>query len=132
MEIELKRHFSLRDATDGTLHIEGLYFCDTVERTTTCLKPGKYRLLMRQDDNGNWCIDIVTRKNAHPKGSVRTGNGVCRLTDGSIIIGKHQANGLCIKTSLYYERLIARFKRRMKRKDDEPLLLYIREVTSWF
>lgn len=56
-------------------------------------------------------------------GCIRDGNGVYQLSDASIIIGEHQALGLCILTDKTFRRFFSRLRKSWKRREPTTLII---------
>ena len=59
-------------------------------------------------------------------GCLRFGNGVYRFIDSSIIIGEHQALGLCVHTGVTFGKLFHRIRKCWER--DEAVVLIVEQM----
>lgn len=107
MDITIRRYKKVKEAIAGVLLLENKHICDTAEHATTCLPVGKYKIKMLKDARLQRIVPkIFLLKGRKQQGIIRPGNGVYTLKDGSIIVGKYQAAGLCIHSSSIFERLV--------------------------
>lgn len=104
MELILHRTLIHRDTTDGYITIGGSKVCDTAERTSVMLQPGRYPL---------------TRKRLY----LAAGNGVYTLRTPTIIVGEYRCRGLVIHSRPTYRRIYERLKKAFARKEEVVLVV---------
>ncbi len=94
---------------DGTMVINGKFFCGTLERPQGYLKADAYRLALvpvsnpkfLRDDEKSRIMPVILKENGRvPKSVIRKpffvpGNGPYKLMYGSIILGNPTFRGLC-------------------------------------
>lgn len=119
MNIKIRRYKKVKEAIDGVLLLENKHICDTAEHATTCLPVGEYKIKMQKDAKLQRIVPkIFLPKGRKQKGIIRPGNGVYKLKDGSIIVGRYQAAGLCIHSSSIFERLVFCLRKAEERGGD--------------
>ena len=95
---------------DGTMVINGKFFCGTLERPQSYLKADAYRLALvpvsnpkfLRDDEKSRIMPVILKENGRvPKSVIRKpffvpGNGPYKLMYGSIILGRSYISGLVL------------------------------------
>ena len=115
VQIIIKRYKKRKGAMDGVLFLENKRFCDTTEHSTTCLPAGKYKIRVKMERHlQRYAPKIYPMRGKKQQGIIKPGNGVYTLTDGSILVGKYQASGLCIHSATTLDRLVRRLRRATK------------------
>lgn len=126
MILILKRSFSSTQVTGGMLSIKDSRVACTSEHTATMLKKGCYKIrIIKQSAPWNRLMPQISicGTPTSRRGLIRWGNGVCTLTDGSIIVGQRTSRDLVIHSRLIFQRLYDRLLKCQKR--GEPIYLEV-------
>jgi len=125
MELLLERKQMAEHVAGGVLCIGGRIVCHTCEQVGPYLLPeGVYAVKLNKVGYPHHrrmpCIMRLNEGKA-PLGVIMHGNGVCRLTDGSIIVGQRVCRDLVIHSRMYFDRLFERLEKAVKRGEEVTL-----------
>lgn len=149
MNIVINRTLVKGEVTEGQLFIDDIYICDTLENSASCLVQGSYPISLvkcKQYSRKMICISETQPINAtHVKTpcdnchlleyvgnntrmplhcpQIKPGNGICRRTDGSIIVGKRRSLGCIIHPQEAFETLFSRIRMSLKRSHSVTLTI---------
>ncbi len=134
MNISIFRRRFTKWGWDGSLFINGIFFCGTLENSWSRLAQGTYKIALLPVYNqgkGSYSIMPVILKETSriPKSVIRkpvimSGNGPYTLKYGSIIIGKSQITGLVAHSEQCY--MVFRKKIDEALENGEEISLVIR------
>ena len=124
---------------DGTMVINGKFFCGTLERPEHYLPEGAYRpafvevtnpKFLREDEKSRIMPVILKENGRTPKSVVRKpffvpGNGPYKLMYGSIILGRSFISGLVLHSEEYFSEFCEKLEEAIKNK--ERITLCIRD-----
>lgn len=120
MIIEIKRMQMLNGAIDGILSIDGVKICDTAENAAYAIPEGEYTLhIARSMKYGRNLLCIYGTSAV-----IRIGNGVCDVTDGSIIVGTNIVPGCLMRSAKSFDPLYQRVRKNIARGKLTVLTVY--------
>ena len=124
---------------DGTMVINGKFFCGTLEHPEHYLPEGAYRpafvevtnpKFLREDEKSRLMPVILKENGRTPKSVIRKpffvpGNGPYKLMYGSIILGRSFISGLVLHSEEYFSEFCEKLEEAIKNK--ERITLCIRD-----
>ena len=113
MELTLQRTKKCEDFTRGTLSIEGIPFCDTLEPGRTAIPEGRYPLYVtRSPKFGRW-LPLVNHVPGFEGIRIHAGNTV-EDTEGCILVGhaSPKYRGRLFDSQQWLQRLMERLAER--------------------
>lgn len=124
---------------DGTMVINGKFFCGTLEHPEHYLPEGAYRpafvevtnpKFLREDEKSRLMPVILKENGRTPKSVIRKpffvpGNGPYKLMYGSIILGRSHISGLVLHSEEYFSEFCEKLEEAIKNK--ERITLCIRD-----
>ncbi len=122
---------------DGTMVINGKFFCGTLERTEGYLKADVYRLALvpvtnpkfLRDDEKSRIMPVILKENGRvPKSVIRKpffvpGNGSYKLMYGSIILGRSYISGLVLHSEEYFSEFCEKVDEAIRNKEHITLVI---------
>lgn len=129
MQIEIKRIRTTRYGTDGRLYIDGNYVCDTTENPIHHLPTGSYRVTLRRNASMGRKVPVLTPKGGNQsspsmgdkRGSLAFGNGLYKIRDCRIHVGKYRVSGLVIHSYDTFKTLYDRINNSQRRGHEVTL-----------
>lgn len=94
MEIRLKRVVIGEQVTDGELYVGRKKICDTAERTSCMLAPGKYDIVIRKNLRARKFTPFIRGRGKDFLGAMTDENGAYAFTDASILVGEYYLHGV--------------------------------------
>ena len=113
MELTLQRTKKCEDFTRGTLSIEGIPFCDTLEPGRTAIPEGRYPLYVtRSPKFGRW-LPLVNHVPGFEGIRIHAGN-TAEDTEGCILVGhaSPKYRGRLFDSQQWLQRLMERLAER--------------------
>ena len=125
MELTLQRTKKCEDFTRGTLSIEGIPFCDTLEPGRTAIPEGRYPLFVTRSEKfgGAW-LPLLLRVPDFDGIRIHAGN-TAEDTEGCILVGhaSPKYRGRLFDSRLWLQRLL---KRLAERPEGEMVWITVR------
>ena len=125
MNFVLTRTQKKSKTMDGYLTIEGEYICDTTENAAGCLPPGRYPIHIVKCDQEGRKMPLLSACtcNCADCSMLKSGNGVYRRTNGSILVGTLICPG-CVKHSQKaFKALYQRLRKSAERGNELQLII---------
>ena len=122
---------------DGTMVINGKFFCGTLERPQGYLKADAYRLALvpvsnpkfLRDDEKSRIMPVILKENGRaPKSVIRKpffvpGNGPYKLMYGSIILGRSYISGLVLHSEEYFSEFCEKVDEAIRNREHITLVI---------
>ena len=139
MLITITRNRFKGEVAEGKLFIDGLYICDTLENSRSCLSSGFYAIRItkcKQHKRNVICVEkyadergkasmchkcklkaLVFNNTVMPQfcGQIKVGNGVYSRHDGSIIVGTLAAPGCIVSPRSAFDLIFERIRKNIER-----------------
>ena len=110
MFIEIKRYRFTAWGVDGTLWVDGVHVCDTVEHPQKYMSAGCYNVRMIKDEKLKRYLPKLSSG-----ATIRPGNGPFALKKGSVAVGEYLMPGVVVKSSQAVASLCTRIKNQLAR-----------------
>lgn len=138
MIIVIKRLFTKGEYTHGSLSIDGIKICSTLENANALVPSGDYQITLikcKQYSRKMPCLNAKTPCDLCPKLSfvcnnsvlpcycpmLKPGNGVHNRLDGSILVGKYNCLNSLIHPKAAFDSLYERIRKSMSRGHEVKL-----------
>ena len=122
---------------DGTMVINGKFFCGTLERPKGYLKADAYRLALvpvtnpkfLRDDEKSRIMPVILKENGRVQKSVIRkpffvpGNGPYKLMYGSIILGRSYISGLVLHSEEYFSEFCEKVDEAIRNREHITLVI---------
>ena len=139
MLITITRNRFKGEVAEGKLFIDGLYVCDTLENSRSCLSSGFYAIRItkcKQHKRNVICVEkyadergkasmchkcklkeLVFNNTVMPQfcPQIKVGNGVYGRHDGSIIVGTLAAPGCIVSPRSAFDLIFERIRKNIER-----------------
>ena len=141
MKMVLTRLFTKGEYTHGSLSIDGIKICSTLENANALVPSGNYTIRLakcKQYSRKMLCLNpeapcTLCKKslNSHPSSlnftlpcwcpQIKPGNGIHNRLDGSIIVGTYNCLGSIIHPKAHFDALYERIRKSLSRGNQVQL-----------
>lgn len=92
------------DSIQGELYVNGLFFCHTIERLSTCIPTGRYSLAVSYSPKFHRLLPLVSVKG---RSGIRIHSGnTSKDSQGCILVGKLDSNFTIINSRVTLQLLL--------------------------
>jgi hypothetical protein len=124
MEITLFRKTEINNTVLGELHVNGKFFCYTLEdkirdvkiKHQTCIPPGNYKILLTLSQRFKTILPILLNVPNFEGIRIHAGNTI-EDTSGCILVGTAIANDKLLHSKVALQELMAKIKTAVKNKE---------------
>jgi hypothetical protein len=125
MKIELKREHGTKDYTEGSLYIDGVLFCDTLEdeerivkkAAVTAIPMGKYRIIINDSVRFKRKLPLLLNVPNFTGIRIHAGNTV-ENTEGCILVGRFARQGIIRNSRVTFDALFKKMSEAVQRDQD--------------
>lgn len=93
------------DSIQGELYVNGLFFCHTIERLSTCISPGRYPLAVSYSPRFKIMLPLVSSIKGRSGIRIHSGN-TSKDSKGCILVGKLDSNFTLINSRVTLHLLL--------------------------
>ena len=121
MNIEIRRKRIIGAACDGELWVDGMKACDTAEHARHLTAQGRYHMELRKNKDKDrrvptLVVDDKGIRGRRPRAAcLKVGNGIYRLRQGEILVGRRLMPGVVLRSTEAFDLLYARIDKALLR-----------------
>lgn len=97
------------DSIQGELYVNGLFFCHTIERLSTCIPTGRYPLAVSYSPRFKCMLPLVSSVKGRSGIRIHSGN-TSKDSKGCILVGKLDSNFTIINSRVTLRLLLDKLR----------------------